>query len=48
LKLGVDDLKHYEDCIDKLAISGHQTVFHADEQVEGEERPDLMLDIKKV
>lgn len=47
-KMQADALKHFEECIDKLQISGHQTMFHTDEEEEGEERPDLMLDIKKV
>ena len=34
-------MKHFEEVIDKLTISGKQTVFHKDEQEEGEERPDL-------
>lgn len=42
------DLKHFEECIDKLAISGHQTVLHKDEDEEGEARPDLNLFIKKM
>ena len=42
------DLKHFEECIDKLAISGHQTVLHKDEDEEGEVRPDLNLFIKKM
>lgn len=36
-----DQLKHFEECIDKLAINGQQTRFHRDEQEDGEERPDL-------
>ena len=43
-----DDQKHFEGCIDKLAVSGHQTVVHTDEMEEGEEMPDLNLDIRKV
>ncbi len=47
-KLKEEDLKHFEDCIDKLAISGYQSVLHQDEDEEGVEMPDLMLSIKKV
>ena len=46
--IGEEELKHFEECIDKLQISGYQSVLHADEDEEGEERPDLGLDIRKV
>ena len=43
-------MKHYEECIDGLQISGKQTHFHKDEQEDGEERPDLnfMLGVSKI
>ena len=41
LKMRQDQLKHFEENIDKLTISGKQTRFHKDEQEEGDERPDL-------
>ena len=28
IKLKEEDLKHFEECIDKLAISGYQSVLH--------------------
>ena len=34
--------------IDLLAISGTKSILHQDEQEEGEERPDLMLNIKGI
>lgn len=40
-KFQEEQLKHYEECIDKLQISGKQTRFHKDEQEDGDERPDL-------
>jgi len=43
-----EDLKHFEEVIDKLAINGYQTVLHKDEDEDGEERPDLNLFISKV
>ena len=43
-----DDLKHFEGVIDKLAISGYQTVLHKDEDEDGVERPDLNLCITKM
>ena len=42
-----EDLKRFEECIDKLQVSGYQSVLHEDDE-EGEERPDLNLDIRKV
>ena len=41
-KLVAGDLKHFENCIDGLQISGKATKVHKDEMEEGEERPDLM------
>ena len=42
-KLVAGDLKHFENCIDALQISGKATKVHQDEMEEGEERPDLNL-----
>ena len=39
------DLVHFENSIDGLQITGVATRIHEDEQTEGEERPDLNLDI---
>jgi hypothetical protein len=39
--LKASDLRHYEECIDMLQISGKATKVFKDEQEEGEERPDL-------
>ena len=47
-KIREEDVKHYEECIDKLAISGYSTKIFKDEDEDGEERPDLMLDIRGV
>ena len=49
-KMRQDQLKHFEENIDKLTISGKQTRFHKDEQEEGDERPDLnfMLSVSSV
>ena len=49
-KMRQDQLKHFEENIDKLTISGKQTRFHQDEQEEGDERPDLnfMLSVSSV
>ena len=49
-KMRQDQLKHFEENIDGLTISGKQTRFHKDEQEEGEERPDLnfMLSVSSV
>ena len=44
-KLVAGDLKHFENCIDGLQISGKATKVHQDEMEEGEERPDLNLQI---
>lgn len=43
-----DDLKHFEEVIDKLAINGYQTKLYKDEDEDGEERPDLNLCITKM
>lgn len=45
-----EHLKHFEEVIDKLAISGQSSQFHKDEQEDGEERPDLnfMLSVSGV
>ena len=40
-KIREEQLKHFEECIDKLTINGRQTKFHKDEQEDGDERPDL-------
>ena len=40
-KIREEELKHYEECIDMLQISGKQTRLHKDEQEDGDERPDL-------
>ena len=40
-KLREEHIKHFEENIDKLTISGKQTKFHKDEDEEGDERPDL-------
>ena len=40
-KIREDQLKHFEENIDKLLISGRRTNIHMDEQEDGEERPDL-------
>jgi hypothetical protein len=49
-KMREDQLKHFEENIDKLTISGRQTKFHKDEQEDGDERPDLnfMLSVSSV
>jgi hypothetical protein len=49
-KLKASDLRHYEDCIDQLQISGKATKVFKDEQEEGDERPDLdfMIGGKKI
>lgn len=49
-KLREEHIKHFEENIDKLTISGRQTKFHTDEDNEGEERPDLnfMLGVTKI
>eukprot|EP00347_Sterkiella_histriomuscorum_P016882 403351486 len=47
-KLQEHDLKHFEEVIDKLAISGYQKQFHKDEDNDGDERPDLNLFITKI
>ena len=49
-KMRQDQLKHFEENIDKLTISGRQTKFHKDEQEEGDERPDLnfMLGVSSI
>jgi hypothetical protein len=49
-KLREEHIKHFEENIDKLTISGRQTKFHQDEDNEGEERPDLnfMLGVTKI
>jgi hypothetical protein len=47
-KMQEAELKHFEECIDKLAISGYQSVLHQDEDADGEERPDLNLLITKI
>jgi len=47
-KMRENELKHFEQNIDKLQISGSQTKFHTDEQEDGDEMPDLNLDIKKM
>ena len=44
-KMQSSDLVHFESCIDGLQISGKATRIHLDEQPDGEERPDLELDI---
>ncbi len=40
-RMQASDLKHFEDCIDGLQVAGTATKVHADECMEGEERPDL-------
>lgn len=40
-KMQASDMKHFEDCIDQLQISGVKTKVHKDECLDGEERPDL-------
>ena len=40
-KMQASDMKHFEDCIDKLQISGVKTKVHKDECTDGEARPDL-------
>ena len=45
-KLVASDLKHFENCIDGLQIAGKATYIHKDEVTDGEERPDLNLEIK--
>jgi hypothetical protein len=49
-KMKEEELKHYEECIDMLQISGRPTRFHKDEQEEGDHRPDLnfMLGVSKI
>lgn len=47
-KMQEEDLKHFEEVIDKLAINGYQTKLHKDEDEDGEERPDLNLCITKM
>ncbi len=49
-KLREEHIKHFEENIDKLTISGKQTKFHTDEENEGDERPDLnfMLGVSKI
>ena len=49
-KIREEELKHYEECIDMLQISGKQTRLHKDEQEDGDERPDLnfMLGVSSV
>ena len=49
-KLREEHIKHFEENIDKLTISGKQTKFHTDEDYEGDERPDLnfMLGVTKI
>ena len=47
-KMREEELKHFEQNIDKLQISGEHKVVHEDEEEEGEARPDLNLDIIKV
>ncbi len=49
-KLREEHIKHFEENIDKLTISGKQTKFHTDEDNEGDERPDLnfMLGVTKI
>lgn len=44
-KLKAKDMLHFESNIDGLMISGTKTRLHADEQEDGDERPDLNLDI---
>ena len=40
-KMQANDMKHFEECIDKLSIAGVKTKVHKDEDEEGEARPDL-------
>ena len=49
-KLREEHIKHFEENIDKLTISGRQTKFHTDEDNDGDERPDLnfMLGVTKI
>jgi len=47
-KMQTDNLKHFEGCIDMLAISGKAASVYHDEMIDGEARPDLNLLIKKV
>ena len=49
-KLREEHIKHFEENIDKLTISGKQTKFHTDEDNDGDERPDLnfMLGVSKI
>ena len=44
-KMQSSDLAHFESVIDGLQISGKATQVHRDEQIEGDLRPDLNLDI---
>lgn len=47
-KMGVANLKHFESSIDGLCVSGKSTKVYIDEQEDGEERPDLNLEILKL
>ena len=47
-KANANELTYFENCIDQLTLTGKQTKFHKDEQAEGQEMPDLNLNIKKI
>ena len=47
-KMDATALKHLEGTIDGLCIAGKQTKVYKDEEEDGEERPDLNLDIIKL
>ena len=47
-KMGAENLKHFESSIDGLCIAGKSTKVYIDEQEDGEERPDLNLEIMKL
>ena len=47
-KMDANALKHLETTIDGLCIAGKATKVYIDEEEDGEERPDLNLDIIKL
>ena len=47
-KANESELKYFEECIDQLTLTGKQTKLHKEEQEDGEEIPDLNLEIKKI
>lgn len=47
-KANESELKHFENCIDGLQVSGTAQRVHLNEQEEGEEMADLNLNVKKL